>query len=56
MERKYQIFYPGEYSEAERQALLDALPEMPVTSNMMDVAMFYLEKKSAEYFQEISHD
>ena len=24
MERKYQIFYPGEYSKAERQALLDA--------------------------------
>ena len=38
------------------QAMLDALPEMPVTSDMLDVAMFYLEKKSAEYFQEISHD
>lgn len=24
MERKYQIFYPGQYSEAEQQALLDA--------------------------------
>ena len=38
------------------QAMLDALPDMPVTSDMLDVAMFYLEKKSAEYFQEISHD
>ena len=36
------------------QAMLDALPEMKITSDMLDAALFYLEKKPARYFQEIS--
>ena len=38
------------------QAVLEALPKTKITSDLLDAAMFYLEKKPERYFQESCTD